>query len=78
MVGGLGGRDAGGVDPVRLALGRAGGLGDEGSALVQCSAVEFEWIREADRAALAAADGSPGADRLADGRVAGGAQVIGE
>jgi hypothetical protein len=46
--------------------------------LLQCGAVELERGREADRVAPTAADGPSGADRLADGGITGGAQVIGE
>ncbi|GAA3616202.1 hypothetical protein GCM10022419_121850 [Nonomuraea rosea] len=61
--GGLNGCDTGGVHAVRLALGRAG-IG-EGSALFQRGAVECERGRDADRVAVAAADGLPGGEGLA-------------
>ncbi|MDL4772886.1 MULTISPECIES: hypothetical protein [Thermomonosporaceae] len=61
-----------------LARGRSGGLGGQGRALLQSGAVQCERGGDADRVALAAADGPPGVDGPANGLVAGGAQVIGE
>jgi hypothetical protein len=53
----FGGRDAGGVHPVRLARCRPGALFGEGGALLQGGAMECERGGEAERVALAAADG---------------------
>lgn len=53
--GGLGGCDASGVHPVRLALSRAGAVGG-GSTLLQHGAVKCKQGHHADRIAGAAAD----------------------
>ncbi|QKG19071.1 hypothetical protein ACTIVE_0707 [Actinomadura verrucosospora] len=57
---------------MRFARGWSGALGGEGAALLQGGPVECDRGGDADHAALAAADGPPGAEGLADGVISGG------